>query len=239
MIMAERRAEVMSNGAERPAVGSIQEPEPSAINKPPTANPWYRRVLFWRAVAGMAVAIALGCAVVAIETASELSSSSSNYHRRLSLLGSRVSRMRTQIANAERQLSAMRADRTARANMNRILSAPDAMLLRLTPHPGPATPRGLVAISKKAGRAMLEVAGLLAAADRRYVMWWLAMQGEPAKAAQFEPGADERVSVMAEMPPPGTRIVGVMITLEADKSPDKPAGAIMLKGELPKPRPLS
>ena len=113
------------------------------------------------------------------------------------------------------------------------------MLLRLAPHPGATNPRGLVAISKEAGSAMLEVAGLPAAADHAYVMWWLPLQGEPAKAAQFASGADEHVSVMAQMPPRGTRIMGVMITLEAGKSLDKPVGAVMLKGELPKPRPLS
>jgi hypothetical protein len=239
--MMERGAEMGDGPAEARSNASSHQPQPTKTKQSETlsTNPWYRRVSFWRAVAGMALAIALGCAVVVIETASELSSSSSRYHRRLSLLGSRVSRMQTEIANAEQQLSAMRAEQAARTSMNRILSAPDAMLLRLGSNPHAATPHGLVAVSKKAGNAMLEVVGLPSAADGAYVMWWLPSQGRPVKAVQFQPGADQRVSVIAEMPPRGARIAGVIITREAGKSTDKPVGVVMLEGELPRPRPLS
>ncbi len=229
----------VSDGAQPPLTGPRHPEQPPESDKPTAANPWYRRVSFWRAVAGMAVAIALGCAMIVLETASELSWRSTNFHHRLNLLGSRVSRMRAQIVNAERQLSTLRAERAARANINRILSAPDVMLLRLAPGAASGTPRGIVAISREAGDAILEVAGLPAAADHAYVMWWLPVQGAPAKAAEFHPGADERVSVVAQMPPRGARIAGAMITLEPGKSPAKPNGAVMLKGTLPKAQTLS
>jgi hypothetical protein len=185
----------------------------------------------------MTVAIALGCAAIALETASELSLRSANFHRRIELLGSRMARLRTEAADAERELAAMHAERLARANVNRVLSAPDVMVLRLRPGAG-TNARGLAAISRQAGGAIIEVAGLWAVPGHTSVMWWLMAQGPPAKAAEFDPGGDGRLSLAIQMPPRSARIAGAIITLEPSKSPDKPDGTIMLKGMLPRPQVL-
>ncbi len=233
MITGERRIPDMAEPPDtEPSGRTVADKRPSA------ANPWYRRVSFWRSVAGMAVAIALGCAVVALETSSELLSRSTRFHRRLELLGSRISRLRTEVADAKRELSSMRAEQLARANVNRVLAAPDVMLLRFTPGAG-INARGLIAISSQANDAVLEVAGLQAAAGHTCVMWWLLAQGPPAKAAEFNPAADERLSLAIRMPPRGTMIAGAIITLEAGGPPDKPDGRVMLRGMLPKPQVLS
>jgi hypothetical protein len=236
MITGERR--IPDDGAEAPSTQAAG-PRQAETNQPPVAPyPWYRRASFWRSVAGMAVAIALGCAAIALETASELSSRSGNFHRRLELLGSRISRLRTEAADAERQVAAMHAEQLARANVNRVLSAPDVVVLRLTPGAG-SNARGLVAVSRQAGDAFVEVAGLSPPAGHTSVMWWLLAQGPPAKAAEFDPAADGRLSLTIQMPPRGARIAGAIITLGPGKSPEQPDSRIILKGLLPRPQVLS
>jgi hypothetical protein len=186
----------------------------------------------------MAVAIALGCAAITLETLSELSARYSNFHHRLELIGSRISRLRSEAAEADRQLATMHAEQLARANVNRVLSAPDVTVLRLAPGAA-SSARGLVAISRQAGDAIIEVAGLRVAAGHTSVMWWLPAQAPPAKAAELDPGADGRLSLAIQMPPRGARIAGAIVTLETEKSPDKPNGRIMLRGVLAKPQVFS
>jgi hypothetical protein len=181
----------------------------------------------------MAIALSLGCAAVALETASELSSRSMSFHRRLEVLGSRVNRMRTQMADAERELSTMQAERLARARLNRVLAAPDLMLMRLTPtRSGPGVV-GLVAISKTEGEAVLEAEGLSVNAGDNCVLWWVPERGTPIKAAEFDPGPEHQVSVSIQMPPRGARISSAIITAEAAKSPETPRGTVILQGNLP------
>jgi len=238
MTMAESGAQSQRAGVEQPLTAAVQLEQQPQTDQRAAAVPWFRRTSFWRAVAGMAAAIALGCALVALETASELSSTSTYFHHRLGLLGSRASLMRAQIEDVERELTAMKADRTARANLDRILAAPDAKLMRLRPAAA-RNAKGLILVSKQAGEAVCEVAGLPAAADRIYVMWWLPVRGEPAIAAQFQPRPDDHLSVVVQMPAHGTAIAGAIVTLEAAKPLTKPIGPVVLKGALPKPRALS
>jgi hypothetical protein len=230
--------QIPRDGAEQSSTKPPGQKQAGGAHQSAAANPWYRRVSFWRSVAGMAVAIALGCTAIALETASELSWLSANFHRRLELLGSRIARLRTEAASSERQLSEVRAEQLARADINRILSAADVRLLRLTPGAG-TDARGLVAISRHAGGAIIEVAGFPAAAGHTGAMWWLLAQGPPAKAAELNPGADGRLSRAIQMPPRGARIAGVIITLEPGMVPDKPNGRIILRGVLSRPQILS
>lgn len=222
--------------AAKPSPKLAQQRQAKPDWQPTATNQWYRRISFWRAVAGMAVAIALGCAAVAIETAFDLSSRSASFHRRLELLGSRISRLRTQAADAERRLAAMRGERTTRANVDRVLSATDVVILRLTPGAG-SNARGLLAISRQAGGAIIEIAGLPAAVGQTCAIWWLVAHGAPAKAAEFNPNADGRMSLAIELPPRGEMIAGAIVTLESGKPQSK--GGIMLKGVLPRPKVLS
>jgi hypothetical protein len=185
----------------------------------------------------MALAVAFGCAAIALEMASELSSHSANFHRRLLVLNSRIVRLRTEAADAERRLMAMRAEQLNRAQLNRVLSAPDAMVLRLAPKAG-GNARGLVAISRKTGQAIIEVAGL-SPMQGHGVMWWVLAQAPPAKAAELTTGADGREALAVKLPPRGVRVVGAIITLDSGKSSDKPDGPIILQGALPHPQVLS
>jgi anti-sigma-K factor RskA len=230
--------QISCDGAELPSAKAAGQNEAETARQLAAPRPWYHRVLFWRSVAGMAIAIALGCAAIALEMTSELSSRSANFHRRLELLSSRIARLHTEAADAERQLAVMRDERLARTRVNRVLSAPDVMVLRLTPGAGSNT-HGLVAISRREGAAIIEISGLSATAGHTSVLWWLPAHGPPAKGAEFDPGADGRLSRAIQMPPRGAKIAGVIVTLGSGKSPGKPGGKILLKGVLPSPQVLS
>jgi hypothetical protein len=205
---------------------------------PLTADRWYRRASFWRAVAGMAIAIALGCSAVALETAFELSSRSASFHRRLEVLDSRIARLRAQAADDGHQLAALRAKQALGAKVNRVLSAADVMVLRLTPG-ARSSERGLLAVSKQSGSAIIEIAELHIATDQTCVIWWLLARGPPAKAAASKPDADGRLSLAIQMPPRGARIAGAIVTLESGQLVDQPKGRIVLKAMLPAAKVLS
>jgi hypothetical protein len=234
----------MTTGKRRKPGDRAEQPqaEPAeqrpAQRQPALTKPWYRRVSFWRSVAGMALAVALGCAAVALEMASELSSRRTRFNRRVEVLRSRMSGLHTDVADAERQVAALRAEQHAGADVNRILAAKDLMVLDLRSGTQ-SRARGLVAISRKAGGAIIEVAGLPAAAGQTCVVWWLLAQGPPTKAAEFLPDITGRRSLSIEMPPRSARIAGAMITLEPKKPASPPGETIVLKGVLPSPQVLN
>src|SRR5260370_32620858 len=75
---------------------------------PASAVPRYRRVSFWRAIAGMAFAAAIACAIVAVESSFELFPRADHYHPPPTYLASRVPHMRGEIASADRELPTLR-----------------------------------------------------------------------------------------------------------------------------------
>lgn len=193
---------------------------------------WFRRVSFWRSVAGMAMAFAVACAAIALETAFELSSRSASFHRRLESLSARVVRLRTEKADAQRQFAAMRFEPQIAENICRVLTAADVVLLRLTD--GAASARGLLALSSEEGSAIAVLSGLAATAGQTYLMWWLPAKGPPVKAARLKPDANGRVLIAVRLPRTGYRIAGALVTLESAKL--KHAGEIVLKAALPNQR---
>jgi len=186
----------------------------------------------------MAIAIALGCGAITLEIASELSSRSANFHHRLELLSSRIALLRAEAAEAERQLAATRAGRLTHTKANRVLSAPDMMVLRLTPGIAGNSAHGIIAISKQEGAAIIEISGLSAIDGKINVLWWLSARGPPIKGAEFDLGADGRLSRAIPMPPRGVKVAGVSITLEPLKPAGRPGGRVLLKGILPRPEVL-
>jgi hypothetical protein len=194
--------------------------EPAQTPGGTPAPPTQRRLAFWRAVAGMGLAFALACAIVALEFGSELSHRSQHYRNRISSLSSRLKAMRGEVANADRELAEMRTAVVTRDELNRILAAPDARLIRLIPAehehftgtPSSA-PHGLIVMSRKLGRAVFEVAGLTPlAAGQRYTLWWMVEKHRAVKAAQFMTAGDGRATVAAAMPPEKTAIEECIVT---------------------------
>jgi hypothetical protein len=198
---------------------------------PASAVPRYRRVSFWRAIAGMAFAAAIACAIVAVESSFELFRRSDHYNHRLTYLTSRVRQMRGEIASADRELASMRVEVAARDDLARVLAAPDAQLIKLAPPDRASSASGLVAISKKLDHAVLQVSGLpQPPRGSGYHLWLLVEKGEPFDAAQFQTDAQGEAVVAAQLPPRQGSVAASEVTVEPATGSSKPAGAIQLKG---------
>jgi hypothetical protein len=206
------------------------EPVTEHNDAPPRAAKWYRRVGFWRALAGMALALALACAIVALETSSEMMHRSASYHRRLVQLVARIRQMRGEMATADQRIAGMRNEAAVGDRLGRILAAPDARLIRLGA-PG-AGPSGLVAISRDLASAVCEVSNLPPArVGQSYMLWWMVEQRGPVKAAQFQTTADGHATVIAQLPGRENPSAAI-VTVQPDDGTGKPAGAVKLKGAM-------
>jgi hypothetical protein len=183
----------------------------------------------------MGLALALGCAAMVLEITAELSHRSAMYRHRLESMGSRIVQLRKELTEANRQNAAMSSAGLANGEINRVLSAPDAVLLRWLPN-STIKAHGLVAVSRKAGGAVVEVGGLSVAPSRKILFWWMVDRGGFIKAAALNPAPDGRGSAVIRMPARTIGLTGVMITLEAVESPDQPGRWVILRAVLPKGR---
>jgi hypothetical protein len=197
-----------------------------------SSEPWYRRVSFWRSLAGMALAVAFGCAAVALETASELSSRSAFFYHRLQFLRARIAHLQAQTADADRYVAALPAERAGHADVNQVLSAGDATVIPLELSRS-RDRRGMAVISRKVGDAIVEIAGLPPeSGEATYVMWWLPLGSQPIRAADLTPDPDGRVSLTVPISPRMANIGGVIVTLEPRKAVGGPNGPTILNGKL-------
>jgi anti-sigma-K factor RskA len=226
--------ETLENVAQQP-VESAEHSRGEPERQPAEATPRYRRAPFWRAVGGMALAIAFGWAAVASEIASELSSRNTSLYRLVESLRSRISELRIEVIDAERRDAATRAELATSVEIDSVLSAPDLIVLRLRP-PSGTSAHGLLAISKQTETAIVELAGMSTETDKACTLWWLLAQGDEVRANLLHPDAKGRLSSAISMPPRGIRIVGAIITLEPGKHTNKPKGRLVLEGALANPQ---
>jgi hypothetical protein len=198
---------------------------------PAHRTPWYRRVGFWRAAAGMALALVLACAAVVFEFASEMSHRSSHYRLHIAQLYDRIDRMRGKIVTADRRLAGMRSEVAAREDLNRILASPDTQLMRLASSDNhSAGTSGLIAVSKSLRSAVVEVAGLPPLPrGQTYAVSWMLKHGGTARAAQFQTDVEGRGSAIVKLPPREGVIVGTIVTVESEESADRPIASVKLR----------
>jgi len=210
---------------------------PAGAAPPPAAPPWYLRVAFWRAVAGMAVAIALGCAAVAAEFSTELLTRTHRDHTRIRQLSSKLTRMRDEVAATDRQLAVMRGAAAVRDRLGQLLAASDARLIRLA-GPGHTMPAGggVIALSGRLKGAAIELSGLpTPPADRVYRLWWT-MDGRGAlRAEPLYPDPSGQAATVLELPAHDEAIAGAAVTLEAASAPSTPVGAPAPSGASARP----
>jgi hypothetical protein len=189
---------------------------PAGAAPPPAAPPWYRRVAFWRAVAGMAVAIALGCAAVAAEFSTELLSRTHRDHTRIRQLSSNLTRMRDEVAATDRQLAVMRGTAAVRDRFGQLLAASDARLIRLAA-PGHilAAGDGVIALSGRLKGAAIELSGLpTPPADRVYQLWWTMDRRGAVRAEPLSPNPLGQAAMVLDLPAHDEAIAGAAVTLE-------------------------
>jgi Anti-sigma-K factor rskA len=209
-------------------------PQPNRAASDPSGA-WYRRVALWRALTGMAIALALASAMVALEMSSELLQRSSYYHHRLLRLTGHIHEMRGQIDTADRQIADMRDEVAARQDLPLILAASDVRLFPLNPPTG-GEGKGFVAMSRKVGNAVIEVTDLpQLKMEQNYTLWWTFTRRAPSRAVDFRVAADGHATAAAKMPSPGGEVTVALVTVETDVEHPTPGGAIKLRGVASKP----
>jgi hypothetical protein len=222
-------------------------PEPAAIASraelPPP--PDSRRSALWRAIAGMAVALALAAGIVVIDLSHELIERISHYRSRIASLNRSVNTLKREKDADEKRLADARNEIKERELMawrdriRAIMLAPDRKTIKLVA----TTPQvplsellasGTVTISAKMGGGVLNARGLPAPPDGQvYDAWWMLKDAPPAKAAEFRSALDGSANGYLDPPPQGSAPLSLSVTLEASEGGIAPGGPVKLSGKAP------
>jgi hypothetical protein len=204
----------------------------------------------WRAVAGMALSVALACLIVMLEFTGQAAHRAARMHRRADSLLSRVYRLDAERVADRVRIAAARHELADAEALRVLLRAPDVSMLLLSPpaaaghSAAPAQrPVAMLALGLGEHRAVLMVTGLKPpAAEATFVLWWSVSHGAPIRAAEFRTAADGSALVTAALPPvPG--VAAAMVTAERAASADgtkaagaptqtRPSGPVQLRGTL-------
>lgn len=204
----------------------------------PGIIPWWRRPLFWRAVAGMGLAVALAALIVLAQFSRVLSHRTTNYLRHLHAMNQTVQQLKRRIVSAERRSATVAERASADETLKRIVAAPDLRTIKLTGADGAREagarvrlPSGTLAMSAAQRAAVLQVAGISAAAKGTvYRVWWEEKRRPETLAAEFIPDSDGKATVPMPMPP--QEASRVTVTRELGTDAPKPSGATVLKGRI-------
>jgi hypothetical protein len=218
-----------------------EQTELSTLPKTPVSPgiiPWWRRPLFWRAMAGMGLAVALAALIVLAEFSRVLSHRTTNYLRHLHAMNQTVQQLKRRIVSVERRSATVAERASADETLKRIVAAPDLRTIKLTGADGSKAagarvplPSGTLAMSAAQRAAVLQVAGIRAATKGTvYRVWWEEKRKPETLAAEFIPDSDGKATVPMPMPP--QQASTVTVTREVGTDAPKPSGATVLKGRI-------
>jgi hypothetical protein len=192
--------------------------------------PILERVGLWRAIAGMALAIGLGSAMVAIEIASELAYRTHAMNHRIAHLNEAVRTLKRAESATQRKLGSARLQASEGEVIGKILFAPDLKITRLVATPaGAAGASGVIAMSESAGAAMVGVTGLRPSDDSNvYRIWYLPRRGIARWIDDFLVGDDGKATLAIELPQISSKGV-IAITLESQDYAEEPSGPVALQ----------
>ena len=198
-----------------------------------------RRSGLWRALAGMAAALAVAAVIITIDLSHELIERMAHYRSRIATLNRRVDTLKQKAQVDEQRLADAREEikeRKLMASKDRIkaiLIAPDRRTIKLAAPNASDLANAMVTISAKMGGAVLNAHGLSPPQSGQvYDAWWMLKDGPPAKAAEFRSAADGSATEYLDPPPQGPTPVGLSITIEPSEGGISPTGAIMLQGKM-------
>ncbi|MGH7812827.1 MAG: hypothetical protein ACREQI_02330 [Candidatus Binataceae bacterium] len=216
-------------------------PEDSTPGARPTRLPRWDRAGLWRAIAGMALAVAIGAAMASVEFAIELSHRTSYFERHLASLSATVRTLRRR-ESAHRSTIVIEKERASTGQLaERLLFTPGLRIVKLiAPGPKPSAksaagarnPAALLAVSGAARIALLAATGFRPAGPHRvYRVWWAPKPGAAVWAADFTAAADGRAAVELELPAGWQNFSAIEITTGTGNRSDVPAGQVLLRGE--------
>jgi len=211
-----------------------QGSSPALSTAPQLRGSRLQRPGFWGAVAGMAAAVAIGCAVVAMEMVGESGQRASHFRHRADQLQARLGRIEERLTLANREVAEMRRQAAVREQFNRILAAPDGQLVRLEAPDRRGEAHGALALSPRLAEAVLEVSGLpQSASPQRFAVRWIRRQGAPLLAAEFAARNPGQPDVLVQLAPPPPEVSAVVINPAASGAAgDKPGAPPLLRGEV-------
>ncbi len=189
---------------------------------------------FWRAIAGMAVSVALAFLMVSIELHDETNHRLDWRLRRALSITARMTRVEGEIASDRAEIAAMRRETAESEVLRAVVLAPDATLVRMRAEKvGVDAPAAVLARSLLERRAVLEVSGLAPPpAGMSYVLWWIVAHGQaPVRAAQFQPadGDSDIVTVAIPIPLGLAEPEGAIVTLESRMGARAPSSRVVLR----------
>jgi hypothetical protein len=193
----------------------------------------------WRAMAGMAISLALAFLIVMLELTGRATYRADRAHRHADALRSRISRLESEVADERARIATAHRELAAAEELRAILRAPDADMLLLAPPSAPRAtaarsaagapgraaadapgagasrrPQATLALAPREHRAVLIVVGLKSAAeDTLFVLWWSASHGATVRAAEFRTAADGSALVTAALPA-GLDVTAAIVTAE-------------------------
>jgi hypothetical protein len=191
---------------------------------------WWKRMRFWRAIAGMAVACALASAIVAVEFSAELSTRTERFRKRTARQSQTIKQLTRELEGAERRVVDTQRDSLRSADLERVLFAADLRRLRLVPVAGRSSASGMIAVSESAAGAVVRLAGLPPTPKGQvYVLWWQPRDGEFTRAAEFAAGTDGAVAIAGTVPAEAKGLRRCIVTLEPAPGTSSPSGEIELR----------
>jgi len=141
-------------------------------------------------------------------------------------------------SDLQNQLAAVRtqnrdlSDQLDRLNEEvRLLSAPDAVHVSLTPQNAPRHPTGTAIFSPSQKRLMFMASNFLPVpAGKAYELWIIPAAGAPMPAGMFKPDQHGNAMIMGGKLPQGVTAKAFAITMENESGSDKPTSPILLVG---------
>jgi len=218
-------------------------PEPAGVatSSGSDASPSdHRRSALWRAVAGMAVALALAAVIVVIDLSHELVERIGHYRSRIASLNRSVDTLKREKVRDEKRLADARNEirerelMASRDRIKAIMLAPDRRNIKLVAATPEVLASGTVTISAKMGGGVLNARGLPSPPEGQvYDAWWMLKDAPPAKAAEFRSALDGTTNAYLDPPPQGFTPLSLSITLEPSQGGIAPSGPVKLSGKTP------
>jgi anti-sigma-K factor RskA len=218
-------------------------PSGAALAAPRNPNPWWRRIRFWRAIAGMGLAAAIAAFIVLVELSNTLAARTNRYLHHVAVMNQTLSQLKHHLISIEHRNAAAAQRESTDDILKRIIAAPDARMVRLggigpesnvvaaTSFPPPS---GALVASDTIGSAILQVAGFPAPGKNKlYRLWWQQKRKPDVLAAEFTPASDGKATVRIPIPPKDTSTI--TLTLEPTPETQHPTGPAILKGHLTPP----
>jgi len=155
----------------------------------------------WKAIAGMAAALALASAIVSFDVSRQLIQRAHATSRRIAALRKELARREHEAESARARLAEVRKKLSERGLILRVLVAPDLVSLKMVPSTRATKAAATLSISRQMAGAVLNATGLeKLPAGQAYQAWWVS-KGASTKVAEFHPQADGSATVYLEPPP--------------------------------------